>query len=147
MSDTKNADESVHSAPTSLKKTEEAMATTATTVEPTREFDATLCAKIDRRIFPPMFLLNFLSLMGRTNIGSALIQKLPQDLKLDATQVFLVVVMPLIMLIVFDIPSNLIMRWFERKLGLAYMRYLSLITVLLGMSRILSATVWDANLN
>lgn len=79
-----------------------------------------------------MFFLNFLSLMGRTNIGSALIQKLPQDLRLDATKLFLVIVMPLIMLIIFDIPSNLIMRWFEKQFGLAYMRYLSLITVLLG---------------
>lgn len=132
MSDTKEVAESAHSTPSSPKATEAGGAATAISNATPREFSASLCAKLDRRIFPPMFILNFLSLMGRTNIGSALIQRLPQDLKLDATQVFLVIVMPLIMLIVFDIPSNLIMRWFERKFGLAYMRYLSLITVLLG---------------
>lgn len=96
-----------------------------------------LCSKLDLHILTPVFLLNFLSLMGRTNIGSALIQQLPQDLKLDATKLFLVVVMPLIMLIIFDIPSNLIMRWCERRLGLPYMRYLSLITISLGQYSIL----------
>lgn len=95
-------------------------------------FDAKLCRKLDLHILIPVFFLNFLSLMGRTNIGSALIQKLPQDLKLDATKLFLVIVMPMIMLMAFDIPSNLIMRFFERQFGIAYMRYLSLITVLLG---------------
>ncbi|KAK9771711.1 putative Major facilitator superfamily domain-containing protein [Seiridium cardinale] len=98
-----------------------------------RPFDAKLCSKLDFHILTPIFFLNFLSLMGRTNIGSALIQQLPQDLKLDATKLFLVIVMPLIMLIIFDIPSNLIMRWLEKRFGLAYMRYLSLITVLLGV--------------
>lgn len=95
-------------------------------------FDAKLCRKLDLHILTPVFILNFLSLMGRTNVGSALIQKLPQDLKLDASKLFLVIAMPLIMLVIFDIPSNLIMRWFERQFGIAYMRYLSLITVLLG---------------
>lgn len=79
-----------------------------------------------------MFFLNFLSLMGRTNIGAALIQKLPVDLKMDAMKTFLAISMPVVMLILFEVPSNLLMRWFDKRYGLPYMRYLSLITVGLG---------------
>lgn len=97
-------------------------------------FDAKLCAKLDLRILTPMFFLSFLSLMGRTNIGAALIQGLPADLQLDATKVYLAICIPLIMIIVFDIPSNMVMRWLERRFGLPYMRYLSLTTIGLGKS-------------
>ncbi|KAK7993304.1 t-complex 1 subunit alpha [Apiospora arundinis] len=96
-------------------------------------FDAKLCAKLDFRILTPMFFLNFLSLMGRTNIGAALIQKLPVDLKMDAMKTFLAISMPVVMLILFEVPSNLLMRWFDKRYGLSYMRYLSLITVGLGV--------------
>ncbi|KAK7995590.1 hypothetical protein PG990_014363 [Apiospora arundinis] len=96
-------------------------------------FDAKLCAKLDFRILTPMFFLNFLSLMGRTNIGAALIQKLPIDLKMDAMKTFLAISMPVVMLILFEVPSNLLMRWFDKRYGLPYMRYLSLITVGLGV--------------
>jgi len=99
---------------------------------PAAVFDAKLCSKLDFRILTPMFFLNFLSLMGRTNIGAALIQKLPVDLKMDAMKTFLAIAMPVVMLILFEVPSNLLMRWFDRRFGLSYMRYLSLITVGLG---------------
>ncbi|KAK8116466.1 uncharacterized protein PG998_004747 [Apiospora kogelbergensis] len=100
---------------------------------PVAVFDATLCSKLDFRILTPMFFLNFLSLMGRTNIGAALIQKLPVDLQMDATKTFLAIAMPVVMLIVFEVPSNLLMRWLDGRFGLSYMRYLSLITVGLGV--------------
>ncbi|ORY63468.1 major facilitator superfamily domain-containing protein [Pseudomassariella vexata] len=100
---------------------------------PMAAFNARLCSKLDLRILTPMFFLNFLSLMGRTNIGAALIQHLPKDLKLDAMKIFLVVSIPLVMLILFEVPSNLIMKWLESRFGLSYMRYLSLITVGLGL--------------
>lgn len=102
----------------------------------TMPFSKKLCFKLDLWLLTPMFFLNFLSLMGRTNIGAALIQELPADLHLNATKVFVVTAMPLIMLILFEVPSNLLMRWLERKWGLSYMRYLSLITVGLGVSTI-----------
>ncbi|KAH8657924.1 major facilitator superfamily domain-containing protein [Xylariales sp. PMI_506] len=100
---------------------------------PLSAFDAKLCSKLDLRILIPMFFLNFLSLMGRTNIGAALIQGLPADLKLGATQIFTAIVMPLPMIMIFEVPSNLVMRWLETRFGLAYMRYLSLITIGLGI--------------
>lgn len=99
-------------------------------------FSKKLCFKLDLWLLTPMFFLNFLSLMGRTNVGAALIQELPADLHLSAIKTFTVTVMPLIMLILFEVPSNLLMRWLERNWGLSYMRYLSLITVGLGMSPI-----------
>ena len=95
-------------------------------------FKERLYWKLDLHILTPMFFLNVLSLMGRTNIGAAMIQEMPQDLHLDAMKVFLATVMPIVMLILFEVPSNLIMRWFEAKFGLSYMRYLSLITFCLG---------------
>ncbi len=52
-----------------------------------REYDKKLIFKTDLHLLVPFALLNFLSLMGRTNIGAALIQKLPQDLHLDAMAV------------------------------------------------------------
>lgn len=109
---------------------------------PVAVFDATLCSKLDFRILTPMFFLNFLSLMGRTNIGAALIQKLPVDLQMDATKTFLAIAMPVVMLIVFEVPSNLLMRWLDGRFGLSYMRYLSLITVGLGESFSYSFTSW-----
>lgn len=102
--------------------------------EPTVPFSKKLCFKLDLWLLTPMLFLNFLSLMGRTNIGAALIQELPTDLHLDAIKTFTVTVMPLVMLILFEVPSNLLMRWLERHWGLPYMRYLSLITIGLGMS-------------
>lgn len=97
-------------------------------------FKERLCLKLDLHILTPMFFLNFLSLMGRTNIGAALIQELPKDLHLDAMKVFLAIAMPLVMLILFEVPSNLLMKWLETEINLSYMRYLSLITVGLGES-------------
>lgn len=95
-------------------------------------FKDKLCFKLDLHILTPMFFLNFLSLMGRTNIGAALIQGLPHELHLDAMKVFLCITMPLVMLILFEVPSNLLMKWLETKFGMSYMCYLSLITVGLG---------------
>lgn len=47
-------------------------------------------------------------------------------------KVFLATTMLLVMLILFEVPSNLLMKWLEIKFNLSYMRYLSLITVCLG---------------
>lgn len=95
-------------------------------------FKERLCLKLDLHILVPMLFLNILSLMGRTNIGAALIQGLPADLHLTAMRVFLATTIPLVMLILFEVPSNLLMKWLEVKFNLSYMRYLSLITVCLG---------------
>ncbi|KAH8817267.1 major facilitator superfamily domain-containing protein [Xylogone sp. PMI_703] len=97
------------------------------------EFDRKLALKIDLRLLVPMLFLNFLSLMGRTNIGAALIQKLPQDLKLDANKIVLAISISLVPLILFEVPSNLIMRFLEKDYGFPYMRYLSVITICLGI--------------
>ncbi|RDW56929.1 hypothetical protein BP5796_12996 [Coleophoma crateriformis] len=97
------------------------------------KLDQRLALQVDLHLLTPMLLLNFLSLMGRTNIGAEMIQKLPNDLQLDAMKVFLAITIPLVPLILFEIPSNLLMRLLERKINLSYMRYLSLVTALLGL--------------
>jgi hypothetical protein len=101
-------------------------------VEKKYNFDKKLALKIDLHVLVPMLFLNFLSLMGRTNIGAALIQKLPADLKLTAIKIFCATTIALVPLILFEVPSNLLMRLLERKYNVSYMRYLSVITVLLG---------------
>ncbi|WYZ33918.1 hypothetical protein EsH8_I_000194 [Colletotrichum jinshuiense] len=99
----------------------------------TKSFDMKLCYKIDRHLMVAMFFLNFLSLMGRTNIGAALIRQLPQDLKLDAMKVFIMLTMPAVPLILFEVPSNLLMRFLDRKFNFSYMWYMCLLDVLLGI--------------
>lgn len=98
----------------------------------TAVLDPMICYKLDLKILTPMFFLNFLSLMGRTNVGTALIQGLPEDLVMGSMQTFLAIVIPVVMLVLFEVPSNLLMRWLERRHGLPYVRYLSLVTVGLG---------------
>ncbi|KAF9874255.1 transmembrane transporter [Colletotrichum karsti] len=96
-------------------------------------FDRKRLWKLDKHLMIAMFFLNFLSLMGRTNIGAALIRELPQDLKLDAMKVFVVLTMPAAPLILFEVPSNLLMRWLDRKLNFSFMWYMCLLDVLLGL--------------
>jgi predicted nucleotide-binding protein (sugar kinase/HSP70/actin superfamily) len=95
-------------------------------------FDNKLALKVDFYLLTPMLFLNFVSLMGRTNIGTALIQKMPRDLKLDAMKVFLSISMTFIPLIVCEVPSNLLMRVLDKKYDITFMRYLALITFFLG---------------
>lgn len=101
-------------------------------------YDQKLALKIDFHVLLPMLFLNFFSLMGRTNIGTALIQKLPQDLKLNAMDVVIAVSLAFVPLIVLEIPSNILMRTLENNVGLPYIKYLSIITGLLGGYYILS---------
>lgn len=96
-------------------------------------FKERLCLKLDLYLLTPMLFLNVLSLMGRTNIGAALIQELPTDLHLTAMKAFLATCMPLVMLILFEVPSNLLMKWLEVKYNFSYMRYLCVITFCLGL--------------
>ncbi|TGO48601.1 hypothetical protein BOTNAR_0467g00080 [Botryotinia narcissicola] len=96
-------------------------------------FDNKLALKLDLYLLTPMLFLNFLSLMGRTNIGAAMVQGLPKELKMDAMKVFISVTIPLVPLILLEVPSNLLMRFLERKYNFSYMRYLSLMTALLGL--------------
>lgn len=100
----------------------------------TMEFPKKLLAKIDRRLLISMFFLNFISLMGRTNIGATLIRSMPMDLQLDAEKIFIVLVMPTAPLILFEVPSNLLMRLMERKLDFSYIHYMCLLDFVLGES-------------
>jgi hypothetical protein len=97
-----------------------------------RRFDRELALKTDLHVLLPMLFLNFFSLMGRTNIGTALIQKLPTDLKLKPMDIVVAIVLAFVPLIVLEIPSNVLMRTLEKKVGLGYIRYLSIMTALLG---------------
>lgn len=97
-----------------------------------RQFDRKLALKTDLHVLLPMLFLNFFSLMGRTNIGTALIQKLPIDLKLKPMDIVVAIVLAFVPLIVLEIPSNILMRVLEKKVGFGYIRYLSIMTAFLG---------------
>ncbi|KAJ3941164.1 uncharacterized protein N0V96_009042 [Colletotrichum fioriniae] len=97
-----------------------------------KTFDKKLLYKLDMRLMIAMFFLNFLSLMGRTNIGAALIRQLPQDLHLDAMKVFIVLTMPAAPLVLFEVPSNLLMRFLNRKFNFPYLWYMCVLDILLG---------------
>ncbi|KXH52093.1 major facilitator superfamily transporter [Colletotrichum nymphaeae SA-01] len=98
-----------------------------------KTFDKKLLYKLDMRLMVAMFFLNFLSLMGRTNMGAALIRQLPQDLHLDAMKVFIVLTMPAAPLILFEVPSNLLMRFLNRKFNFPYLWYMCVLDILLGI--------------
>ncbi|OLN91622.1 putative transporter C1002.16c-like protein 10 [Colletotrichum chlorophyti] len=98
-----------------------------------RTLEKKLLYKLDKHLMVAIFFLNFLSLMGRTNIGAALIRQLPQDLHLDAMKVFIVLTMPAAPLILFEVPSNLLMRFLDRKFNFSYMWYMCLLDILLGL--------------
>lgn len=95
-------------------------------------FTERLCLKIDIYVLIPMFFLNLLSLMGRTNIGAALVQKLVPDLHLGSMDVFLAVAISTAPIIVLDIPSQLLMRFLRRRTGLPHIRYLCALDIGLG---------------
>ncbi|PSR86967.1 major facilitator superfamily domain-containing protein [Coniella lustricola] len=96
-------------------------------------FTERLCLKIDAHVLLPMFFLNFLSLMGRTNIGAALVQKLVPDLHLDSIEVFFAIAITTAPIIVLEIPSQILMRFLRRKAGLPHSRYLCALDVGLGV--------------
>ncbi|KAK8078781.1 MFS general substrate transporter [Apiospora phragmitis] len=96
-------------------------------------FDAKLCYKLDLKILTPMFFLNFPVAHGPhqhrcgPDPGTAGRPRHGRHADLSRHRHPCGHAHPI------RVPRNLLMRWLDRGLGLPYMRYLSLVTVGLGV--------------
>ncbi|KAF5648034.1 tartrate transporter [Fusarium sp. NRRL 52700] len=103
------------------------------TVEQTpEESEATkkLLRKCDLRLIPPLMVIFFLSFMDRTNIGNAKIQGMTEDLKMTGNDYNMALFVFFIPYIIFEVPSNIMIKRISPSLWLAG------ITVLRGISTV-----------
>ncbi|PNP74403.1 hypothetical protein FNYG_12452 [Fusarium nygamai] len=103
------------------------------TVEQTpEESEATkkLLRKCDFRLIPPLMVIFFLSFMDRTNIGNAKIQGMTEDLKMTGSDYNMALFVFFIPYIIFEVPSNIMIKRISPSLWLAG------ITVLWGISTV-----------
>ncbi|KAF2501681.1 MFS general substrate transporter [Lophium mytilinum] len=89
-----------------------------------------LLRKLDLHILPPLFTLFLLAFLDRTNIGNARIQGLTEDLHLHGSAYNTALLTFFIPYILFEIPSNLVLR------ALAPSTWLSLTMILWGIATI-----------
>ncbi|KAH9886338.1 major facilitator superfamily domain-containing protein [Xylariomycetidae sp. FL2044] len=94
------------------------------------EAERRLIRKCDRNILPCLFALYFLAFMDRTNIGNARIQGMTRDLQLSGTDYNVALFVFFIPYILFEVPSNIIIK------RIAPSTWLSVIMVLWGIATI-----------
>ena len=99
--------------------------TSGTHIDPVAE--KKLLRKLDIRVLPPLFVLFLLAFLDRTNIGNARIQGLTQDLKMVGPDYNIALFVFFIPYILFEVPSNLILK------KMAPSTWLSVIMVLWGL--------------
>ena len=80
------------------------------TIDP--EVERTVIRKCDIRVVPPTIFLFMLSFIDRINIGNARIQGLEADLHMHGTNFNVALLVVFIPFILFEIPSNLMMKRF-----------------------------------
>ncbi|UZP38440.1 hypothetical protein NXS19_006256 [Fusarium pseudograminearum] len=89
-----------------------------------------LLRKLDMRLLPPLMAIYFLSFMDRTNIGNAKIQGMTETLNMTGNDYNMALFVFFIPYIIFEVPSNIIIKKISPSLWLAS------ITVLWGISTI-----------
>ncbi|KAF2011660.1 MFS general substrate transporter [Aaosphaeria arxii CBS 175.79] len=102
--------------------------TRGTNIDPVAE--KKLLRKLDLRVLPPLFVLFLMAFLDRTNIGNARIQGMTKDLKMEKQDYNIALFVFFIPYILFEVPSNLIIK------KLAPSTWLSIIMVLWGISTI-----------
>ncbi|KAF2266179.1 MFS general substrate transporter [Lojkania enalia] len=102
--------------------------TAGTTIDPVAE--KKLLWKCDLHVLPPLFVLFLLAFLDRANIGNAKIQGLTEDLDMHGTDYNIALFVFFIPYILFEVPSNLVIK------KLAPSTWLALIMVLWGISTI-----------
>jgi len=98
--------------------------TSGTNIDPVAE--KKLLRKCDLHVLPPLFVLFLMAFLDRTNIGNAKIQGLTEDLNMKATDYNIALFVFFIPYILFEVPSNIILK------KLAPSTWLSAIMVLWG---------------
>lgn len=86
-----------------------------------------LLRKLDIHVLPPLFVLFLLAFLDRTNIGNAKIQGLTKDLNMEGSDYNIALFVFFIPYILFEVPSNLLLK------KLAPSTWLSSIMVLWGI--------------
>ncbi|GAP92265.1 putative MFS general substrate transporter [Rosellinia necatrix] len=94
-----------------------------------------LVRKCDLHVIPPIALIFFLAFLDRTNIGNARIQGLEEDLNLTGHDYNVALFIFFIPFILFEVPSNIIIK------RLAPSTWLSLIVVLWGITTVAQGLV------
>ncbi|QPC70580.1 hypothetical protein HYE68_001332 [Fusarium pseudograminearum] len=89
-----------------------------------------LLRKLDMRLLPPLMAIYFLSFMDRTNIGNAKIQGMTETLNMTGNDYNMALFVFFIPYIIFEVPSNIIIKKISPSLWLAS------ITVLWGISTV-----------
>jgi hypothetical protein len=76
--------------------------------------------KLDLHLLPPLWALWFVSLIDRVNIGNAKLQGLEQDLHMDpkTNEFNIALVLIFVGLIVFEVPSNYLVKRFSPRVVL-----------------------------
>lgn len=84
---------------------------TVNTLEPPQTVDdKAMVRKIDRKVVPMLFLMFFAAFLDRVGIGNALTFSLPKDLNLQGNQINTVLTIFFVPYVVFEIPSNLVLK-------------------------------------
>ncbi|KXJ93612.1 major facilitator superfamily domain-containing protein [Microdochium bolleyi] len=94
------------------------------------EADKKLLRKCDMHLIPPLMAIYFLSFMDRTNIGNARIQGMTTDLNMVGSDYNIALFVFFIPYIIFEVPSNLVIK------RVAPSTWLASITVLWGISTV-----------
>ncbi|KAF2224511.1 major facilitator superfamily domain-containing protein [Elsinoe ampelina] len=92
------------------------------------KLEKALVRKLDSAIIPVVMLLYTLSFLDRVNIGNARLYGLEEDLNLSATQYQTAVSILFVTYIIFELPSNLVIKHYVRP-----SRWISFITTAWGI--------------
>ena len=79
--------------------------------------------KCDMRVVPPTLVLFMLSFLDRVNIGNAAIQGLPVDLNMTGHDFNIALLILFIPFILFEIPSNLVMKNVKPSTWLSFLLF------------------------
>lgn len=74
------------------------------------EAEKKLLRKLDLRVLPPLFVIFLLAFLDRTNIGNARIQGLTKDLHMVGVHYNIALFIFFIPYILFEVPSNLVLK-------------------------------------
>ncbi|MCJ1380519.1 hypothetical protein MMC17_003627 [Xylographa soralifera] len=87
------------------------------------EFDSVdekvLLKKIDFRVLPMLFIIYIMAFLDRVNISNALTMNLPKDLNLIGTQENIALTIFFVPYVLFEIPSNILLKKFKPHIWLS----------------------------
>ncbi|KAK8024875.1 hypothetical protein PG990_002698 [Apiospora arundinis] len=126
--DMKHTERDVSSVAGAVSEQEGAVIDAGLPIDP--EAEKKLIRKCDLHVLPPITVLFFLAFMDRTNIGNARIQGMSKDLHMTGRDYNLALFIFFIPYILFEVPSNLVIK------KVAPSTWLSLIMILWGIATI-----------